>query len=386
MAGTGTSSSPTIPLSDLRLEPEDVEAVMEVLRSGWLTMGPRTQAFEQAFAEQLGARHAVAVSSCTAALHLAYLAAGVGPGDEVIVPSLTFAATASAVIYCGGTPIFADVCGPHDLGLDPRDVERLIGPRTKAVSVVHFAGYPAAVDRLRTLCDDRGLALIEDAAHSPSATLAGRKLGTWGLAGVFSFFSNKILSCGEGGLLATDDDEVAQLARSLRSQAMSAGSWSRHTREADSYDVTGLGFNYRLDEPRSALLLSRLARMEADIERRREVTREYRRRLASVPGLVVPFDDASVADSSCYVMPVLVPDDGRRDEVRSRLLDEHGVQTSVFYPAVHEFSVYRARYGEQRLPETERAARTEITLPLFGHLEADAQDRVVDGLREALEA
>jgi dTDP-4-amino-4,6-dideoxygalactose transaminase len=383
MAGTGTPSH-TIPLTDLRLEPEDIDAVMDVLDSGWLTLGPRTEAFERAFAEQLGARHAVAVSSCTAALHLAYLAAGIGPGDEVIVPSLTFAATASAVIYCGGTPVFADIVGPGDLGLDPDDVERRITPRTKAVSVVHFAGYPAAADRLRALCDERGLALIEDAAHAPSATLHGRKLGTWGLAGAFSFFSNKILSCGEGGLLATDDDAVAALARSLRSQAMSAGTWSRHTREADTYDVTGLGFNYRLDEPRSALLLSRLRRMEADIARRREVTLAYRRKLAGIPGLVVPFEDVQVADSSCYVMPVLVPDDGRRGEVRTRLLEEHGVQTSVFYPAVHEFSVYRARYGEQRLPETERAARTEITLPLFAHLGDDEQDHVVDSLRAVM--
>ena len=154
---------------------------MEVLESGWLTLGPRTYEFEAAFAAHLGVAHAVAVSSCTAALHLAYLAAGVGPGDEVIVPSLTFAATAAAVIYCGGTPVFADILGPHDFGLDPADVERRIGPRTKAVCAVHFAGYPAAVDRLRALCDAHGLALIEDAAHSPSAHLGGRKLGRGGV-------------------------------------------------------------------------------------------------------------------------------------------------------------------------------------------------------------
>src|SRR4051812_42921034 len=179
MPATGTF--PEIPLFDLRLDPEDIEAVMEVLRSGWLTMGPRTAEFEEAFAAHLGTRHAVAVSSCTAALHLTYLAAGVGPGDEVIVPAMTFAATAAAAIYCGATPVFADILGPHDLSLDPDDVERRITPRTKAVGVVHFAGYPAPVERLAELCEAHGLALIEDAAHSPDAHVNGKMLGTWGL-------------------------------------------------------------------------------------------------------------------------------------------------------------------------------------------------------------
>jgi dTDP-4-amino-4,6-dideoxygalactose transaminase len=383
MAGTETSPS-SVPLYDLRLEPEDIRAVMEVLESGWLTLGPRTHEFEAAFAAHLGVAHAVGVSSCTAALHLAYLAAGVGPGDEVIVPSLTFAATAAAVIYCGGTPVFADILGPHDFGLDPVDVERRIGPRTKAVCAVHFAGYPAAVDRLRALCDAHGLALIEDAAHAPSADLKGRKLGAWGRAAAFSFFSNKILSCGEGGLVATDDDDVAALARSLRSHGMTSGTWSRETRETDSYDVIGLGFNYRLDEPRSALLLSRLARLESEIERRRELTRAYRERLAGVPHLLVPYDDGAVGHSSCYVMPVVVDDDRRRDTVRRRLRDVHGIQTSVFYPAVHEFTAYRERFGEQHLPQSERVARTEITIPLFAHLDDATQDRVVRALREEL--
>jgi dTDP-4-amino-4,6-dideoxygalactose transaminase len=377
MAGTETSSS-GVPLYDLRLEPEDVQAVMEVLESGWLTLGPRTREFETAFASHLGVRHAVAVSSCTAALHLAYLAAGVGPGDEVIVPSLTFAATAAAVIYCGGTPVFADILGPHDFGLDPDDVEHRIGPRTKAVCAVHFAGYPAAVDRLRALCDAHGLALIEDAAHAPSADFEGRKLGAWGRAGAFSFFSNKVLSCGEGGLLATDDDDVAALAGSLRSHGMS------QTGETDSHDVVGLGFNYRLDEPRSALLLSRLARLGPEIERRRELTRAYRGKLAGMRHVLLPYDDADVGRSSCYVMPMLVDDDGRRDAVRLRLRDEHGIQTSVLYPAVHEFTAYRSRFGEHRLPHSERVARTEITIPLFAHLDEVTQDRVVGALDEVL--
>ena len=208
-----TGTSPQLPLFDLRLESQDLEAVAQTLRSGWLTLGPRTVAFEEAFAAHLQVRHAVAVSSCTAALHLAYLAAGVGPGDEVVVPSFTFAATANAALYCGATPVFAEIVSRQQPSLDPDDVARRITPHTKAVCVVHYAGYAAAVDTLKELCDANGIALIEDVAHAPSATLHGRKLGTWGLAGAFSFFSNKVLSVGEGGLLCTDDDEIAAFAR-----------------------------------------------------------------------------------------------------------------------------------------------------------------------------
>src|SRR5579875_3707142 len=329
--GEGRASFPELPLFDLRLEEQDLEAVAQTLRSGWLTLGPRTEAFELAFAEHLGARHAIAVSSCTAALHLAYLAAGVGPGDEVIVPSFTFAATAAAALYCGAKPVFAEICSREQPSLDPQDVERRITPATKAVCVVHYAGYAAAVDRLAALCDAHGIALIEDVAHAPSATLGGRKLGTWGLAGAFSFFSNKVLSVGEGGLVSTDDDEVAELVRSRRSHAMTSGTWARHSGTADSYDVVGLGYNYRLDEPRSALLFSRLQRLESDIERRRELTRRYRSLLAQVPGIVVPFEDASVAESSCYVLPIMLERDGQQAEVSSRLR-ERGIQTSIFYP------------------------------------------------------
>ncbi|HEY8581611.1 MAG TPA: DegT/DnrJ/EryC1/StrS family aminotransferase [Capillimicrobium sp.] len=382
MSGTGTF--PEVPLFDLRLTPQDIAAVADTLRSGWLTMGPRTQEFEAAFAEQLGCRHAVAVSSCTAALHLAYLAAGVGPGTEVIVPSFTFAATAAAALYCGATPVFADISGRHDPSLDPDVVEQAITPRTRAVCVVHFAGYPGQVERLRALCDARGIALIEDVAHAPSAHVDGRKLGTWGLAGAFSFFSNKILSAGEGGLLATDDDDVAALARSLRSQAMTSGTWSRHTGATTTYDVEGLGFNYRTDEMHAALLLSRLGRLEEDIARRRELTRTYRARLAEVSGISVPFADDDVQRSSCYVMPVFVDDPERWTSVRDFLRHERGVQTSLFYPAIHEFSAYVERFGRQSLPETELAARTELTLPLYPHMTDEQLDRVVQALADGL--
>ena len=384
MAAPATAEA--IPLFDLRLRPEETAAVAETLRSGWLTMGPRTAAFEAAFAEMLGVRHAVCVSSCTAALHLAYLAAGVGPGDEVIVPSITFVATANAVRYCGATPVLADVRGQHDPGIDPDHVASLIGPRTKAVCVVHFAGYPAAVDELRALCDARGIALIEDVAHAPAAEHGGRKLGTFGLAGAFSFFSNKILSCGEGGLLATDDDDVAVAARRMRSQGMSSGTWSRHTGATDTYDAAGPGFNYRIDDPRAALLSARLPHLADDIARRRDLVRRYRTMLAGVDGLTVPFEDGDVATSACYVMPVCLEDPERQGPLRRFLRDERAVQTSLFYPAIHEFTAYTETYGVRSLPRAERWARTELTIPLYGHLTHAQQDRVVEGIAEGLTA
>ena len=378
-------TEPRVPLFDVRLSEEEISAVAQTLRSGWLTMGPRTSSFEDDFAEHLGVRHAVAVSSCTAALHLAYLAAGVGPGDEVIVPAITFVASASAARYCGAQPVMADVVGDADLGVDPADVEARIGPRTKAVCAVHYGGYAAAVEELRALCDERGLALIEDAAHSPSARPRGsdRKLGTYGLAGCFSFFSNKVLSCGEGGLLATGDDDVAALARSRRSHAMTSSTWDRHRGHAAGYDIVDLGFNYRMDEPRAALLAARLGGLEADIESRRRLTLRYRRLLSEVPGVSTPYTDADVDTSSCYVMAVMLDEGSVREPLRRIMSERHGVQTSVLYPAVHEFTAY-ASDSDERLPCSEAIARRQLTLPLYPHLSDDGQDAVITSLAEGL--
>jgi dTDP-4-amino-4,6-dideoxygalactose transaminase len=376
-----------VPLFDLRLDERDRDAVDQVLRSGWLTMGPRTEEFEQRFAEHLGVKHAVAVSSGTAALHLALLGAGVEPGDEVIVPAITFVATANAARYCGASPILADIYGTHDFGIDVSDVERRITSRTKAVCAVHYGGYAAAVGELAALCAQHGIALIEDAAHSPSATAPGsdRKLGTWGLAGAFSFFSNKVLSCGEGGLLATDDDAVAALARSRRSHAMTSVTWDRHRGHAQTYDVVELGFNYRIDEIRSALLTQRMTGLDADIQKRRALVTTYREELSRMPGVAFPYSDADVSRSSCYIMPVTVDDPGRRDALRSIMLTRHEVQTSVLYPSIADFTAYREARSDS-LPRADLVASSQVTLPLFPHMDTAQQTAVLDALGNALES
>jgi dTDP-4-amino-4,6-dideoxygalactose transaminase len=245
---------------------------------------------------------------------------------------------------------------------------------------VHFAGYPAAVDRLAELCTERGIALIEDAAHGPGGSLQGRALGTWGRAGAFSLFSNKVLAVGEGGLVVTDDEDLAGRVRSLRSHAMSSGTWERHGGHADGYEVSDVGFNYRIDEPRSALAHSRLEQLEHELAARRRLTCAYRERLNAHDGLIVPFAKASVEDSSCYVMPLFLRDPVRRDEIRRRLLERHGIQTSIHYPPVHLFAAYRRRCPGVSLPRTEAAAHAEITIPLFAHMSEAQLDRVVAAL------
>jgi dTDP-4-amino-4,6-dideoxygalactose transaminase len=249
---------------------------------------------------------------------------------------------------------------------------------------VHFAGYGAALLDLAELCDRHGIALLEDAAHSPSATTTdGRSLGTVGQSGCFSFFTNKVLSCGEGGALATDDDGVAESARSLRSHAMTSGTWDRHRGRSATYDVVGLGFNYRMDEPRAALLSSRLAGLEDDIVARRALVGRYREALRDLPGLTIPYTDEEVERSSCYVMPLVLDDPEIRDPLRAFMLERHRVQTSVLYPAIHEFAAYRgSEHGP--LPRSELVARAEITIPLYPHLSEQEQDRVVAGLEDGL--
>jgi dTDP-4-amino-4,6-dideoxygalactose transaminase len=370
-----------VPLADLVIEDEDLEAIVDAYRSGWLTMGARTEQFEQAFAAYTGARHALAVASGTAALHLACMAAGLGPGDEAIVPSLTFVATANAVAYTGATPVFADIAGISEPWLSAASCEQAITPRTRAVLAVAYGGHPGEIEAVRALCDRHGLVLLEDAAHAAGTRLNGRHLGTFGSAGAFSLFSNKNLAVGEGGVVITDDDDLAQTMRLMRSHGMTSLTWDRHRGHAADYDVVALGFNYRLDEPRSALAASRLKRLDDDNRRRGELDRRYRDAIADLPLSVVRAPADGVV-SAHHLFTVLVDEGGDRDALR-RHMTERRIQTSVHYPPVHRTALY-ARSPGPELPLTEAHAARTVTLPLYAHMTHAQQDLVVAALGEAL--
>jgi dTDP-4-amino-4,6-dideoxygalactose transaminase len=371
-----------IPLFALNFDEREAQAAAETVRSGWISMGPRTEEFEARFGEHLGARHAIAVSSCTAALHLATKML-VEPGDEVIVPSLTFVATANAVRYAGGIPVFADVKGLKDLSIDPDDVAKKVTPRTRAILPMHYAGFSCEMDRLGHIAEEHGLAVIEDAAHAPASQFRGRSLGTLGVAGCFSFFSNKAMTCAEGGMLVTDNDELATRARLLRSHGMTSLSYSRSLGQATTYDVVEVGHNYRLDDIRSAIGLIQLEKLPRDVMAREQVRGWYVERLEAEPRITIPYLTHSDL-SSHYIMPVVLNLGGheRRAAVRDHMAEE-GIETSVHYPAVHRFQPYSA--PATHLTKTEFVADHQLSLPLFSSLGVDQVDRICDALREALD-
>lgn len=380
-------------LSDIDMGEEEALAVADVVRSKWLSIGPCTAEFEAQFAGTLGAQHAVAVSSCTAALHLALKACGIGPGDEVLVPSYTFVASANAILYQGATPVFVDIAGADDLNLDAGDIDARITPRTAAIIVVHLAGYAAAMDRIMALAERYGLAVIEDACHAIGATyepgayseLGGRKLGTIGTAGCFSFFANKNLVTGEGGMIVTDDERIAEDARRSRAHGMTRTSWDRASGRAVDYDVVELGYNYRGTEIAAALGLVQLAKLRGANARRKALTETYRRRFADCPVITVPFAGRT-DDAGHHIMPIVLCDADARPVFRG-LLNERGIQTSVHYPPVHLFTQYKERCPHAGpLPMTLDVAAREVTLPLHPLLsEGDVEIICDEVLRAAAE-
>lgn len=369
-----------VSLSEPILGDPEKDALCAVIDSRWLTMGDRVTEFERAFAKLHGASDAVAVSSCTAGLHLCLEALGVGPGDEVLVPSLTFVATANAVLYAGASPVFVDIKSEGLPHVDLSDAEEKCTPRTKAVIVMHYGGYLVDLREWRSFADDHHLFLIEDAAHAPVAGEDGIRSD----ASAFSFFANKNMSTAEGGMVLARDEPVLDRIRRMRSHGMTTGTLDRHRGHAYSYDVTTLGYNYRMDELRAAMGTVQLERLPEWNRRRGELSLHYRERLAAVlPEISVPF--TARHQTAAHLMPVLLPPTVSREKVMEGLR-RSGIQTSIHYPPVHLFSYYSERFPGVRLRVTEEFSSREITLPLHPCLKEGDVERVVGALQESVEA
>jgi dTDP-4-amino-4,6-dideoxygalactose transaminase len=372
------------PLSDIDVGKEEETEVLRVLRSKWLSTGPVTEKFEKAFAEYLGGGHAVTVSNGTAALHLALICLNLREGDEVILPSLTFVATANAVLYTGAKPVFADIQGEEDLNISPEEIKKKITQRTRAILLMHYGGYPCDMESITRIAKTHGLYVVEDAAHAPGAEYRRRKCGTLGDLGCFSFFSNKNLVTGEGGMIFTRNRSWADKIRSMRSHGMKALSWDKYRGHLSSYDIDALGYNYRTTEVQSALGLVQLRKMDRNNQKRAKLVEAYRRGLQDAEGLSIPFSEWG-GGPSYHLFSILVAGSIKREKVMERLR-RHGVQTSIHYPPIHLFSLYRKTFGyrEGMLPRTEDVSQRAITLPLHPLMNVTDVKWIVEKVKEVI--
>jgi perosamine synthetase len=366
----------SIPLSSPYLDERDEELVLEVLRSGRLSLGPTIDRFEELFAERVGAPYAAAVSSGTAGLHLLCRIAGLGPGDEAITSPYSFVASANCAIYEGATPVFADV-DADTMNLDPVAVEAAITERTKAIIAVDIFGYPCELDPLRVLCEQHGLALIQDACEALGAEYRDAPVGSQGPSAVFAFYPNKQMTTGEGGIVTTHSEEEWRLLKSLRNQGRAdGGGWLEHAR---------LGYNYRIDDIRAALGIGQLEKLDTILALRQAAAKRYSELLADVDGLETPLADDADHVRSWFVYVVKLAPGVDRERVIAEL-ERQGIASSRYLPSIHLQAYMRDTYGfrEGLCPVSEDLSQRTLALPFFAQLEADDQERVADALRAAL--
>lgn len=368
-----------IPLFQLNFNEDEIQAVTDTIRSKWISTGPKCEELENLFIEMMNVKYAVSLSNCTDALHLACLTCGIQSGDEVLCPSLTFAASVNCIRYVGATPVFCDIVGPEHINIDPEDIKRKITSKTKAIIVVHMAGFAAKMDEIMVIAKKYNLRVIEDACHGPLSEYKGKKIGTIGDVATFSFFSNKNISTGEGGMLITNNEEIASKARLLRSHGMTTMSYQRAKGHATTYDIIDLGYNFRMDDIRASIGCVQMRKLQADLEKRICVRNKYIEELSKIEGLVIPFA-ADTEFVSNYIMPIVLLNSTKekRDKVREKL-HTAGIQTSNHYPAVHKFSVYR-NYAAV-LPQTEYVADNEITLPMYSTLTNEQIEYISETLK-----
>lgn len=375
-----------IQLFKLNFDNQEAKAVADVVSGGWLSMGEKIVEFENSFANLLG--HNIlcsGVTNCTAALHLSLLALDVTEGDEVIIPALTFVADANVVNLTGATPIIADCTSMNDWNVSVESIEAKITKYTKAVIIVHYAGYPCKdIKKIAKLCRDRGIGLIEDTAHAPGASLDGKVCGTWGDFGCFSFFSNKNLSIGEGGMVSTSSEDLNKKIRYLRSHGMTSLTLDRHKGRSITYDVAHPGLNYRMDEMRAALGTVQLKKLLEGNSKRQKLTERYRYNLKD-SCIEIPFTEQPISSSSAYhILPILLPAQIDRVEVINKLKNKR-IQSSIHYPPFWNFAAYKGQFSPNQAPIVAQICKRQLTLPLFPTMTFDEVDQVTTALIESVE-
>ncbi|WEZ51096.2 DegT/DnrJ/EryC1/StrS family aminotransferase [Bacillus subtilis] len=365
---------------------EEIQEVTETLESGWLSKGPKVQQFEKEFAAFVGAKHAVAVNSCTAALFLALKAKGIGAGDEVITSPLTFSSTANTIIHTGATPVFADI-DQNTLNIDPVKLEAAVTPRTKAVVPVHFGGQSCDMDAILAIAQNHGLFVLEDAAHAVYTTYKQRMIGSIGDATAFSFYATKNLATGEGGMLTTDDEELADKIRVLSLHGMSKAAWNRYSSNGSwYYEVESPGYKMNMFDLQAALGLHQLKRLDDMQKRREEIAGRYQTAFQQIPGLITPFvhDDGRHA-WHLYVLQVDEKKAGvTRSEMITALKDKYNIGTSVHFIPVHIHPYYQKQFGykEADFPNAMNYYKRTLSLPLYPSMSDDDADDVIEAVRD----
>ena len=369
------------------IEQSEIDEVVKTLTSGWIGTGPKTHAFENAFRKYTGSRYAIALSSCTAALHLALEVVGVGPGDEVIVPSITFAATANTVVHCGATPVFAD-SDRETQNIYPQDIKRKITKRTKAIIAVHMAGRPCEMDEIMTIAKEHNLKVIEDAAHAIETEYKGKKAGTIGDIGCFSFYVTKNLVTAEGGMAVTNSEQYADMIRTLSLHGMSADAWNRYGDEGyKHYDIVEAGYKYNMTDIQASLGIHQLARIEEHRKRREEIWQRYERELKGLP-IILPAVIPSHMRHAFHLFTILIDTD-KTPISRDIFLDEmtkRNIGTGVHFRALHLQPYYKKLLGHKKgdFPNAEWIGDRTVSIPLSAKLtDADVQD-VVESIKDIL--
>ncbi len=371
-----------IPLFKLNFNHLEEEAVVSTLKSKWISIGPKCNEFEQDFSKMLNSSHAISLSNCTSALHLSLLALNIKEGDEVLCPSLTFAATVNSIKYINAIPIFCDIDSVENPTISVEDIKKKITPKTKAIILMHFAGYSCDMTEIMAVAKKNNIKVIEDACHSPLSEYKNQKLGTIGDIGCFSFFSNKNISTGEGGMIVTNNHEIDKRIRLLRSHGMTTMSYDRSKGHATTYDIESLGYNARMDDIRASIGIVQLKKLKPDLEKRKVIRAKYIELLKDTKSIDIPFSNRTDFSSN-YIFPIVLKDstNEKRDKCRERL-HKKGIQTSLHYPSIHLFSIYKN--DSVPLPITEYFSNNTMTLPMYGSLTSEEIIFICTTLNEIL--